>query len=361
MSDPTSVEDQLQILISEYYTLSILRYGFIATSFLLAYDIILTLDVEISQIWKQKFTGATVLYLVMRYIYPISQIMELIFLAYPLNDLVSCCSTLLALTDDMHRRRTKDILETFVITLAVILIFTIRTWAIFQRSWIVLIFVGLFGAAKVAANIVDLAVTESYGTLVLSCGFNSGNLFDPTQTALCHVEVIICFPVNKASGYLSLAFDNVIFWLTFYKTIRVVRQMRKLGMTKSITYWILRDGIMYYLGRMMLLVFDLVTLNVTSSPFVLFVFTGTLNNALSNIMINRMILGLRQVSNTHVSGGLSEKSLPNLGFAANSFIGNLGAPLRQRSDDLFDDLSDDLGLEEHTETGTETPSAVANV
>ncbi len=63
------------------------------------------------------------------------------------------------------------------------------------------------------------------------------------------------------------------------------------------------------------------------------------------------------MSNTHVSGGLSQKSLPDLGFAVNSLIGNLGAPLRQSSDDRSDDLSDDLRLEERTGTGTSSESA----
>ncbi|TDL26183.1 hypothetical protein BD410DRAFT_800763 [Rickenella mellea] len=243
---------------------------------LLAYDIVITMDIEIAQIWKQKFTGAT----------SWSSF-------FPLIHWATKCTGL---------GRTKDILETFVTTSTATLIFTFRTWAIFQRSKIILIIVGLFGAAKIAANIVGLVATESYSASgSFACGDTTGNIY---------------YPFTKASGYLSLAFDSVVFWLTFYKTIRVVRQMRRLGMTKSITYWILRDG------------------RIDA-------FSGILTNAISNIMINRVILGLRHVSNTHVSGGLSQKSLPDLGFAVNSLIGNLGAPLRQSSDELSDGLSDD--------------------
>lgn len=42
------------------------------------YDAVLTLQREVSYVWKQKFAGATVIYLLNRYIYVIIPVLELV-------------------------------------------------------------------------------------------------------------------------------------------------------------------------------------------------------------------------------------------------------------------------------------------
>ena len=53
-----------------------------------------------------------------------------------------------------------------------------------------------------------------------------------------------------------------------------------------------------------------------------------------------MLLNLRHVSNTHTGGGLSEKTIPELAFAQNSIIGNLGAPLINDPDEFIEERTD---------------------
>ncbi|TDL24217.1 hypothetical protein BD410DRAFT_113766 [Rickenella mellea] len=68
-------------------------------------------------------------------------------------------------------------------------------------------------------------------------------------------------------------------------------------------------------------------------------------------MINHLMLNLRQISNSQPDGGLEQTlTFPEPVFAANSFIGNLGAPLRENSEEIEREIDVFDGYEMHAHT-----------
>ncbi|TDL18635.1 hypothetical protein BD410DRAFT_488640 [Rickenella mellea] len=58
--------------------------------------------------------------------------------------------------------------------------------------------------------------------------------------------------VQLASVILSLIIDALVFTLTFAKTIRHTIEMRKSGLGNGLGYFILRDGAMYFLAKLLI-------------------------------------------------------------------------------------------------------------
>ncbi|KIP06460.1 hypothetical protein PHLGIDRAFT_72682 [Phlebiopsis gigantea 11061_1 CR5-6] len=55
-----------------------IRNSTIATAALVVYDAVLTLQREVNYVWRQKFAGATVIYLLNRYAYVAIPLLELV-------------------------------------------------------------------------------------------------------------------------------------------------------------------------------------------------------------------------------------------------------------------------------------------
>ncbi|TDL20723.1 hypothetical protein BD410DRAFT_364458 [Rickenella mellea] len=84
MSDaptPSEILDVFNVVVNA-------RYATCVATALIAYDYVLTLDLEINHIWSQPFSGATILYLMNRYGYPLQLALELVLISdiIPLND-----------------------------------------------------------------------------------------------------------------------------------------------------------------------------------------------------------------------------------------------------------------------------------
>ncbi|TDL19078.1 hypothetical protein BD410DRAFT_449538 [Rickenella mellea] len=118
---------------------------------------------------------------------------------------------------------------------------------------------------------------------------------------------------------------------------------RKVGLVNGLSYFILRDGAMYFLAKLLIGVVGTTIFFVPASGAIvtwLGVLVG-ISNPLTINLINRLVLNLRRVSrlqdgraSTHGDIG----SIQGPVFATNSLLGNLGAPLRMGPDD-----DDDFG------------------
>ena len=53
--------------------------------------------------------------------------------------------------------------------------------------------------------------------------------------------------VDEANNFLILGFDTLVFLLTVLKIVRQVRTIRQLGIKQGLSYYLLRDGTIYYL------------------------------------------------------------------------------------------------------------------
>ncbi|TDL15206.1 hypothetical protein BD410DRAFT_845412 [Rickenella mellea] len=123
--------------------------------------------------------------------------------------------------------------------------------------------------------------------------------------------------------------------------------MRKVGLGDSSVYFILRDGITYFLTKLLLntvgviLACSLLGLELTHDTFNLLRHISMLGRPLTFILINRLVLNLRRAS--HIREG-NLGSLPELAFATDSVLGNLGAPLRVDAeiDDEIEEIGDEV-------------------
>ncbi|TDL18618.1 hypothetical protein BD410DRAFT_842664 [Rickenella mellea] len=149
-------------------------------------------------------------------------------------------------------------------------------------------------------------------------------------------------PVQLISQILALILDVLIFGLTFSKTIQHTIEMRKVGLGNGMGYFILRDGTMYFLAKMLFEVLG-TTLFFTPLPDQNLVnwldVTPSLGNSLAVVLAIRIVLNLRQVSSKQEAGGRSLHTIDTIRdpvFATNSFLGNIGAQLRIGPDDEDD-------------------------
>ncbi|TDL21187.1 hypothetical protein BD410DRAFT_804380 [Rickenella mellea] len=237
------------------------RYATCVAIALIAYDYVLTMDLEINHIWSQPFSGATILYLMNRYGYPLVLALEM----------VQTCNGI---------GRATDATTTGIVAVAGRTIFTLRTWAIYLKSWKVLALVGLFAIAKLSMAIISSVTSYEY-LFQIACTADVLDVYDNFHEEAGN---------DKLCNFLALAR-----WL-----------------------------------RLLHFIYSPSTSMTDSSKFPTFFqydYSLEILNAIANIMINHLLLNLRHVSATHSGGGLSQKSLPEVAFASNAIIGNIGAPL----------------------------------
>ncbi|KAL1945435.1 hypothetical protein VTO73DRAFT_2286 [Trametes versicolor] len=76
-------DSEIQAIIDQYPRLLVENYCIVASSALLWFDFVLTLPDEYRRIWTRKLTGATVIYLLMRYVAVIERIFFVLELTLP--------------------------------------------------------------------------------------------------------------------------------------------------------------------------------------------------------------------------------------------------------------------------------------
>ncbi|TDL16080.1 hypothetical protein BD410DRAFT_649404 [Rickenella mellea] len=197
----------------------------------------------------------------------------------------------------------------------------LRTFAIYQKNQFILVILGLTAVANVASGLYDSVLGKSEvdsDVLGSTCG---------------EIEVSTILTVLLAEIISSLVFDILLFTLTTAKTIRHTIEMRKVGLGNGLGYFILRDGAMYFLAKLLIGVVGTTIFFVPASGAIgnWLTVLGAISNPLTIILITRLVLNLKQVSHsrngnspTHGTIGTIEEPV----FATNSFLGNLGAPLR---------------------------------
>ncbi|TDL18648.1 hypothetical protein BD410DRAFT_830798 [Rickenella mellea] len=158
--------------------------------------------------------------------------------------------------------------------------------------------------------------------------------------------------VQLATAIIGFILDILVFTLTFAKTIHHAKGMRNAGLGSGLGYFILRDGSintdLTYKDPQERYIFCSLHFSVFKYP------DGTIGEwgVLSNLLINRLVLNLRRVSHLQVGNASTIGTIREPVFATNSFLGNLGAPLRVGSDD--DDGIEELCIDDETEVVEES-------
>ncbi|TDL16100.1 hypothetical protein BD410DRAFT_650697 [Rickenella mellea] len=140
---------------------------------------------------------------------------------------------------------------------------------------------------------------------------------------------------------LALILDVLVFGFTFAKTIHNTIEMWKVGFGNGLGYFILRDGTMYFLAKSIIGVLG-TTLFFIPIPEQIDSWLGVIPsvaNPLTLVLASRLFLNLRQVSRKQDACDRTLGTIDTIRdpvFATDSFLGNIGAPLRVGPDEEYE-------------------------
>ncbi|KAI0638277.1 hypothetical protein C8Q77DRAFT_1242693 [Trametes polyzona] len=252
---------------------------------LIVYEHAATFDREVALVWGRKFTGATMLFLLNRY---------LALVKYPISS------------------------------------YSIGLQPISTQSglnWRLALLVLIPGLFPFAANI------ELYAhTIISNFPYPIGCTWTPAMSP--HMYNSFSIAVRTC----NIITDLLVLVITWWKTYGIRRAVANAKLKVSLSTLILRDGTIYFLISV-LLVMNVLHIALTVS--LRFTWIIALEAPLTTILVSRFLLNLREVDSGYGPGSVGDISYPSFvrnpddahgGNLANSFISPLGAPLQHGDD-----------------------------
>jgi len=295
-----------------------------AAAALVIFDFFLTSSKEVQHIWMRKKSLVFVLFSVLRYATIFYQITFNLAFFLPIRTNKGCAAMI-------YVEQVAFILSSTALSG----VFTLRTFAIYQRNWYILALLSVVASVKIFMSAVDFFVNAKVATV--STGFSSfascSSSFAPNQVKW-----------NTAASGLALLFDTLVMGLTVYKTVSSVIATRRMGVQRSYSYYVFRDGLLYYLAIELLLLFDVIFNQIPALAIKVARVMIILQTSLAPILGQRLLLNLRVVDPDEGSSTEKQSDPGQLQFAHGPIIGNIGAAL-ETSFDSTEDLSNDGTLE----------------
>lgn len=290
--------DLLQTLQTEFY----IQFGLTA---LVVYEYLLTFQDEVRMIWRRKWTAATVLFMMNRYLLIASIILQ----ALPSTP-ESWCTVIPRITDG----------AALLLLIVFALFSALRVYAMWDRNIFLFLLVILPNLVPVGTNFFAAVV---FRPVLVGPPLGQCMLDDPvppkTDEMLVHatrISVIIA--------------DALVLVLTWVKTFHTVREAARLKMKVDVTTMLLRDGTIYFFVLLAINIAIIATASTTASyisPF--------LTN-LTPVLISRFMLNLRELGGgtpgsapdaDTSEGRFSQFSAPAFRVPSSALVGNLGADL----------------------------------
>jgi len=234
----------------------------LASCVMLFYDIMLTFGEEVERVWLKKFSHFTVLWFLNRYLSPLGYIVIIV----SFND---------SWSQDVCNRYVLYPEALKCVTAFIIgVIFIIRLYAIYSRSFLVLFLGVCLLAAEIAVKI--WAFTDGT-SLIMPPGFVGCILIGRHYSRFVFTWVA------------ELVFDSVVVYLTFWRTAMHNRELS--GNATSLYNLILRDGLVYF-G--VIFVANLATVLIfLLAPPNLKAMSASFSTLITSLMVSRLILNLR--------------------------------------------------------------------
>ncbi|TDL16096.1 hypothetical protein BD410DRAFT_777482, partial [Rickenella mellea] len=217
-------------LIAEISQIQFAYAVLIAGTALVFYEYALTISTEVSEIWNSKFNGAQTLFLMTRYSF-----MVYMALVCAINVTKNPSETVCRVI------AFSAAAWSIVPQMGIYCILTLRTYAIYQKNRSILAILGLTCVANVVLSVYIMVLAQPEVGSIVSVGTLCG---EDEQTITPRVRL--------ASTILSLLIDVLVFTLTFAKTIRHTIEMRNVGLGNGLGYFILRDGALYFLAKLLI-------------------------------------------------------------------------------------------------------------
>ncbi|KAL4251377.1 hypothetical protein ABKN59_005566 [Abortiporus biennis] len=289
------------------------------------FDLLLTFTDEWRCIWGRRFSGATVFFFINRY--------------FTLVDLTLMLANFVHFPPDSAIKLTlcNEVLE-IVLQINVAVIMCLRLYAIWSKSFSVLVLFALLGFAPQVTRIYLYARTSHYKPATpLPVGCGGVSIRDQNLHSFAIIrEFWSQFLVWIVIPAYGIVYDALILIMTWAKTagIRRILKSQQVNTDCSIVIYLLRDGTIYFLCLMILNAVTLMgvkTLTTGGVPIVL--------QSVTSILISRFMLNLRGVylPKDDSSDSFHPSNISDLQFASN-IVGNLGAPLNHSSESHFEEL-----------------------
>ncbi|KAI0641336.1 hypothetical protein C8Q79DRAFT_919499 [Trametes meyenii] len=301
------------------------------------YEHLITIRLEVQQVWNRDASGATLLIVMTRYLLLLNRIFAIISL-YPVQDLG------VSLLPSSHYHLHCEFL---LITLHRA-IGAIRVYALWNRDIRLLVVVFLTGIFPAFANLFFRGASSAY---VVPVRFYTCQSAPTAMTAQTYRTCVVAL----ATRAIAIFSDGFVVALTFKKTFRVYTLTRRIRFRADYSSLILRDG-----GAVCVL-------NLAAIVFITMTGTNLLNDlivTLSAIMMARFLLNLRDHrarledasfdlgSTTKLASSTARTSLRFQPGVLDTMGGSLGVDSRGGDGTDGDDLEDEDEIEDGSEDDT---------
>ncbi|KAL4246473.1 hypothetical protein ABKN59_008207 [Abortiporus biennis] len=248
----------------------------LATTAFVFYEFFIILDAEILNIWKQRITGATILFVLARYVPLITRIF-ILWTVIPIEQTRTVCSVLLIFVQSLL----------FINLCAIVFISTLRVYAVWSLNRWVFIPVLVSGLILPIVNIylsasASILVSSKHDT-TLVCQINIGSNY---QRRDIHRRVL----VMVLSRVAMLVSESLVLVLTWIRTFGVFRTVLKAKLRRTLITLLLRDGTLYFLA--------IVGINVIAIGFIIRTGDNFLDDfitSISSVLMCRFIFNLRKI------------------------------------------------------------------
>jgi len=295
------------LVVAKYDEMLLANFCAVAATTLLFYDYVVTFSREIRCIWGRKFTWATVLFVLNRYLTLLNRILMIVDMLpwqnFPQATADKTCESVLRLTEVI----------TLILELVSMAFTSLRLYAIWEKDRRIMLVVALLGLVPPAINI------YYYTTLTI--------VSTPPPFVGCGEYVALTATQSNIIAYFNIAFaivsDAVVLVLVWLRTYTIMREISKFGSGPHLSTLLLRDGTIYFVSLLILNIANLIAIRFQSFGSI-----PALTSVLTSILISRFFLDLREVylSGQNPEGSTTAPShMSAVQFA--SAAGNLGAPL----------------------------------
>ncbi|TFK86762.1 hypothetical protein K466DRAFT_600045 [Polyporus arcularius HHB13444] len=327
-------------IIDNYATLFATNSAVFACFTLIFFEHILTFGDEVEMFWKQKFTGATVIFLLNRYLILVSYLMELATIWIE-DDNVSTD----LLFDFGIVIRTKDVFY-FGLYIPWAAFSALRTYALTNRHWPLPVFVFLLSLVAYGTDMAQYAVGLT-GYVDTAWGWGCVTAVPDLGETLSIQRMFVTLDLPTrgltiAARTTLIASDTILIGVTWYSLRRRTQGISKSSLT-SVMY---RNGMLYFIVVFLLSSFRLILsmplpfenpLNATGN-------ISVFAQPLTVILVSHFLLDLQRANCRSVDVGMFLLSYSETDTQSEStvvferrVVGSMGASLVMGSTDETED------------------------